>query len=287
MSEEGKDHYIPVFYLSQWATSPKGELCQYSRPHKDVVAKPKAPTATGFMHGLYSVPGLPPEKSRYIETELMQKLDSKAARAFQAMPKIGTGDVAMSEELSTAWATFLYGLILRVPQTLTVMQKQLDDLRAKFAEMSVDAASITDAEGVEHTVKVKHRRIDAREALPTFLAPGLVMQKLVTMQWRVKSIADARRHTMLTSDRPVIMTNGLAKPDDHLAIPLSPTILFVATWNRQTFGKIDTMGDDLTVKAVNSKVAEQAHDYVYGVDDRQLRFVMNRLGRRVQSTPLG
>jgi hypothetical protein len=47
------------------------------------------------------------------------------------------------------------------------------------------------------------------------------------------------------------------------------------------------MSADLTVEAVNSKVSEQAINYVYGIDDRQLRFVANRLGKRIQSTPLG
>jgi hypothetical protein len=47
------------------------------------------------------------------------------------------------------------------------------------------------------------------------------------------------------------------------------------------------MKPDELVQTVNNKVAEQAYSYVYGVDDKQLRFVVNRLGKRVQSTPLG
>jgi hypothetical protein len=38
---------------------------------------------------------------------------------------------------------------------------------------------------------------------------------------------------------------------------------------------------------MNNKVAEQAVKYVYGVDDRQLRFVANRLGKKMPPTPLG
>jgi hypothetical protein len=47
----------------------------------------------------------------------------------------------------------------------------------------------------------------------------------------------------------------------------------VATRNAETYSKINAMSADLTVEAVNSKVSEQAINYVYGIDDRQLRFV--------------
>jgi hypothetical protein len=216
----------------------------------------------------------------------MQKLDDKAARALRAMLAAGTGDIDLSDTLSTAWASFLYSLILRVPETMTTMQKQLDDYRAKFAAMSTNTASITDGDGIRHTVEVKHRELKVQEVLPGFLSPGLVVRELVAMQWRTK-VLTAASHRMLTSDRPVIMTNGFAHHEGHVAIPLSPTTLFIATRNDETYSKINGMSDDLTVRAVNSKVCEQAIDYVYGADDRQLRFVANRLGKRIQSTPLG
>jgi Protein of unknown function (DUF4238) len=257
MSKEGKDHYIPVFYLSQW-NGADHQLCEFSKgPDGKINPERIGPKGTGFMRGLYSVPDLPPEKARYVETEFMQKLDDKAARALQAMLAAGTRDINLSDTLSEAWASFLYSLILRVPETMTTMQKQLDG-----------------------------RKLKVQEALPVFLKPGLVVRELVAMQWRTKLLTSASR-TMLTSDRPVIMTNGFAHHEGHVAIPLSPTTLFVATRNAQTYSKINAMSDDLTVKAVNSKVCEQAVDYVYGVDDRQLRFVANLLGRRIQSTPLG
>lgn len=256
MSKEGKDHYIPVFYLSRW-NGTDHELCEFRRRDGKIEPQRIGPKGTGFMRGLYSVPGLPPENARYVETEFMQKLDDKAARALQAMLAVGTGDINLSETLSKAWATFLFSLILRVPETMTAMQMQLDDVKLKV-----------------------------QEVLPGFLSPGLVVRMLVAMQWRTKSLA-AASHTMLTSDRPVIMTNGFAHHEGHVAIPLSPTTLFVATRNAETYSKINAMSDNLTVKEVNRKVCEQAIDYVYGLDDRQLRFVGNRLGRRIQSTPLG
>jgi hypothetical protein len=42
--KEQKHHYIPEFYLKQWAGS-DGRLCEFNRPHKKVVAQMKHPSA--------------------------------------------------------------------------------------------------------------------------------------------------------------------------------------------------------------------------------------------------
>jgi hypothetical protein len=285
MSKGGKDHYIPVFYLSQW-NGGDHQICEFTRPDGKINHQRIGPKGTGFVRGLYTVPRLPPEEARYVETEFMQKLDDKAARALRAM-LAGTGDIHLSDTLGVAWASFLFLLILRAPETMATMQKQLDDYyRAKFAATSTNTASIIDGDSIRNAVEMKQRGRKIQEVLPSFLSHSLVVRELVAMQWRTKSLASASR-TMLTSDRPVIMTNGFAHHGGHLAIPLSPTTLFIATRNAETYSKINEMSDNLIVKTVNSKVCEQAIDYVYSVDDRQLSFVANRLGRRIQSTPLG
>jgi len=48
-----------------------------------------------------------------------------------------------------------------------------------------------------------------------------------------------------------------------------------------------SLSPDEFVEAANNKVAEQAFKYVYGIDNGQVRFVSNRLGKRVRSSPLG
>ncbi len=92
---------------------------------------------------------------------------------------------------------------------------------------------------------------------------------------------------MLTSDRPVIMTNGLADPNAHMAIPIAPRLLFIAAKRPSFLNNVISMPADNLTELVNNKVCEQAVKFVYGEDDRQLRFVEKRLGKRVQSTPLG
>jgi hypothetical protein len=63
-------------------------------------------------------------------------------------------------------------------------------------------------------------------------------------------------------------------------------MLFVATNNEETENNIRRADPTMRIAQVNGRVASQARKYVYGIDDRQLRFVEKRLGRKWPSTPL-
>jgi Protein of unknown function (DUF4238) len=106
------------------------------------------------------------------------------------------------------------------------------------------------------------------------------------MSWSVTTLK-RQRFSLLTSDRPIIMTNGLAKEDGHIALPISPTTIFIAARKTETFQAIFAeINKDGAEVRVNDLIVRQAVKYVYGVDDRQLRFVANRFGERRRSTPL-
>jgi hypothetical protein len=53
MSSEPKHHYIPVFYLKQWAQT-DGQICEFSRPYKEVKPRRTYPDGTGYVRGLYT-----------------------------------------------------------------------------------------------------------------------------------------------------------------------------------------------------------------------------------------
>jgi len=80
---------------------------------------------------------------------------------------------------------------------------------------------------------------------------------------------------LLTSDKPVIMSDGLAKPNGHIAIPIGPKKLFLASRSQSLAHKICSVPNFAEV--ANDLVARQAHMYVYGVDDSQLDFIEKRL----------
>jgi hypothetical protein len=105
------------------------------------------------------------------------------------------------------------------------------------------------------------------------------------MQWRVLTLGNAP-YSFLTSDRPIIMTNGLTGPDAHFGLPISPQHVFLATNDEETFLKIQAIDPAQILHNVNDRVASQAVRYVYGCDDAQLAFVADRIGKMIPSTPL-
>jgi hypothetical protein len=81
------------------------------------------------------------------------------------------------------------------------------------------------------------------------------------------------------------MTNGLAQNDSHLALPISPTRIFLAVQRHSMLEHLKTLGDQV-VSIANTRIAGQAIKYVYGTDASQLYFIAQNLGKKIRSTPL-
>ncbi len=108
-----KHHYIPVFYLRQWATN--GRLIEFSRPYRSVVkARPTSPEGTGYVRGLNVMKGLPPESAEQFETVVMRNVDSLAADALRQLLS-GDEDLKWAPKPRSAWTRFLVSLLLRTP----------------------------------------------------------------------------------------------------------------------------------------------------------------------------
>lgn len=264
MSKEGKHHFIPIFYLKQWTGNDK-KICEYKQRYHGVLPKRVYPNHTGYVHGLYSVPGMPPEDAQYVEKRFMQAVDDKASIALRAILDENLADI--SEPLKIAWASFLYSLTFRSPNVLKRMQTTMDE---EIKRRTTPHPSIP---------------LAAAEIFPSLLSSALVVRGLLSMEWMATSVKGAK-NWLLTSDRPVIMTNGLSRPADHIALPISPTAFFLAYRSQDTLRQIKSVGLNELVTKINNSVSKQAIDFVYSVDDSQTRFIGKRLGQRVRATPL-
>lgn len=96
-------HYIPTFYLRQWETAKDGRLCQFSRPHREVVRKRKHAEAMGYMDDLNSINDAPPELRSFIEDQFLLRVDQLARDALQCLLN---GGLALSDDLRSGWTHF-------------------------------------------------------------------------------------------------------------------------------------------------------------------------------------
>jgi hypothetical protein len=284
-----KHHYIPVFYLKQW-TNGEGELCEFSRKYKEVKPRRTSPDGTGYVRGLYRLPNLPDEKAEVVESRYMKQVDNYAAPALQWMLTAGLGDLPYL--MKVAWARFLHCLVLRSPEYLAAIEAilklnapaQVDQCRDSYDSLRGPRDPLT-FEDFRAKFLANPLNTSAARIIHQIIDSENVIGHLCEMKWHIVDFNNTN-NLLLTSDRPIVMTNGIGNPGAHLAIPVSPKALFVATHDQIALRQLRAMSANELVRASNTRIVEQAVDWVYGFSDASLRFVSKRLGKRLPATPL-
>ena len=285
MSE--KHHYFPIFYQKRWAGA-DGQVCVYSRPYKAVKAIRRHPNRVGFKYDLYAIPGVEFEIASHLERRFFLQTDNDASQALASFEVDPTAP--LDNRLRSGWSRFVMSLIHRAPQEVAIffseVAKHVEYAEREFEENYADRKLPTDPNTFEEFKLI-------RPSNPAGRAAAMLIQKVIDsrsvgnhlnrMIWTIVSPPSSR--TLLTSDRPIIMTNGLSELGSHLAIPIGPKTLFIASNQQMVVNEIAGRKPDHLITFVNDRIVKQARDFVLGVDDRQLRFVSNRFGARLPSSP--
>jgi len=268
-----------------------GRLCEYSRPHSIVKVKRKSPGATGYVDGLYTIPGFPADRVEIVEKQFMGAIDNEGAKAVGAIlngdfREPGDGPLSLSERQRSWFATFIWSLFVRLPQSL----KRLDELgrvaNPNVEELEVireaypylraasDPVSFDDYKALQHSLP----EVPGAQLIPTAVHNIPMIAGIASMESTVAAFVSPK-HSILTSDRPALVTHPFNHPESFLTFPLSPRHVFLAARDSDRIREIKTLGPDVLSKAVNAQIVAHADKYVYGTDDSQLRFVENRLQR--------
>ncbi len=280
-----KHHYIPKFYLKQW-TGDDGKLCEFSIPFNTVRPRRTVPDSTGYQRGLYTFRELPPQAAHFLEGQFLLHADDGA---FNALSYLLRDDLTLSPKMKDAWTRFLMTLFHRTPEGVARLKQEnetrlpveIEEFRPQYENLRQAnsptfeefRSQLTEADYQAILLKTLHKLMDSQ----------LVGRLLNSMLWGTIQVESAR-FPMLTSDRPIIMSNGLRQPGAHLIIPISPCRAFALTDTQETAHRLQATGS--FVERVNDLVVRQARRFVYGTDDRQLRFVANRLGQKIKWSPI-
>ena len=288
MTEPIKHHFSPVFYLRGWCDSITGKLIEYSRPYKDVIARPVHPAATGYARSLYTMEGLPDDQKQTIEKDYMAaKVDDPAAKALRVL--VGTNTSALTEELRSAWTRFLLASLHRRPAAVAEIG---GSFRAVLrSNLLADTSYEAEKQGGDPPTRFewmeKHHPhvIDdaAKEMVVSATENQNIGNIIINMQWSTLDMS-ASRHELLTGDMPHLRFSGLKDPKCAILFPLSPTKLFIATHNRSVEHKINRRSKTDVVRSINDNIVRIAERYVYGRTDGHLWFVEKRL--RLPDSPV-
>ena len=111
--ESRRHHFLRVFYLKGWCRSDR--VCEYSRPHRDVVVETKPPSATGGAMDFYTLPSLPEGYQRFIEDVFFRMVDQVASDALPVMLDGARGPAELSPTPRDGWSRFLLSLRYTTP----------------------------------------------------------------------------------------------------------------------------------------------------------------------------
>lgn len=284
-----KHHYIPAFYLKRWEGQQDNKLTRFTKPFgSEIKSKRLKADRTGFDEGLYKLEGYEPELAQQVETNFFAPIDHEASKALGLLERFGhqanwTGDSR------SAWTRFLLSLLLRCPEDIHSLREWcrniVFDNPGPLAETQYSRARDPDdyetfAEFLRNqptAMKERHQF----EALYKLIDNAAVGREINQMEWRVLE-TPAAAPSLLTSDRPLIRTASICSPGAHIALPIGPRHLFIATPHLDVLASLQKADQTKLVKEINLHVVGATSRFVYGFDERQLRFVKNHFGSKPQ-----
>lgn len=154
------------------------------------------------------------------------------------------------------------------------------DWEARFASTRTEGEPFTLKEAAE-AIPIDELKRSALRTLVAVISGRNSVQAISKMRWAVFPVGNAELQFM-TSDAPVIRTNGIGRPEGFLAMPISPHAVFVSAQRQTTLDRFTGLAARQLAAKVNEQVVGSAFKYVYAADESQSRFVTNRFGR----TPL-
>lgn len=278
-----KHHYIPKFYLRKWLGN-KHKLVAYGREPYSGQIRPRwlGVDSVGFEYDLYTIPGATEETKQNMERFFMGAVDTTAAKARDMLLR---GQIPTGAE-RYAWARFIQSLLLRCPPDIDVFKTHVAQ---HWKTPNLEFQKRYEAQRRPHwpeTPEEYFLQLDptipersAIKILTDLIERESILRLLMLGMWHVVDTSNVQR-TLLTSDHPVIMTNGLARIDGHFAIPISPTKLFIACMTHEILRKLQNMPVGKLVRECNDATIGQARKFVISSSDTNLSEVRRRMGKR-------
>lgn len=279
-----KHHYIPVFYSKRWAAN-DGRLVVFSRPYKDVIDRWRHPDATGYQNSLYALRGFEPSVAHQMEELFFRPIDTRAADALTEM-EIRGNSARWTSESRSAWTRFLLSLLTRCPDDIELFRKRYkgDLIRSNpyIEERYLAVRRDDDPPTFADWLKLRPEAEVERNMFQTFQVfienekMGSFINNLI---WRVIDTS-AANFRLLASDNPVIRTNGLQLPHGHMALPLGPRLLFVASRSHDFVDQLMQTPMRSVVMQCNRQVVRTARRFVYASDLSQAAFIRAQFGQQ-------
>jgi len=281
MTNPKKHHFNPAFSLKPWAGA-DSLVCEMRRINGTVGVKRVHPNATGFEKNLYRTEGVPTEQEQHLEEKVMKPLDTAASDALE---KILSGDATpWTGEERKAWTLYILSLMFRGPDVVQALKTHMAEMWAEgiktlelnYAKQRRPDDPETFAEFYSKTDPAA-AQISASNLLTEIIHNQRVGPDIMKMHW-ARIVLTRSRVPLLNSDRPLDRPLGLGDPRAYIAMPVSPTTIFLASNDATLAGRVGGGDHTKAAKLLNLTVVSRAREFVWGNDDQQLEFVRAHFG---------
>lgn len=278
-----RHHYVPVFLMRPWVDEADGMLLRYYRNRLGaVVSKRRSPRSVCFEEGLYSTPDLEPEHRQQMETGFMGRIDDAAANAHALL--LAGGVPALDDRHRIDWALFIMSLWFRTPHDV----KALADALAVLGEPSV-SRQVLDVDAPEEWPAGAFRDLQM-EALRELIEDRERWIALLEMEWAVVPIEPGRE--LWISDWALGLPRAdeapwLGAPGSYVALPISPSMLFVAAGSRAKLRAIESRSPREIISWQNGMSVGCAINFVGATGPRNADYIVRNFGQRTRPSLLG
>lgn len=282
-----RHHYIPQFYLRPWLGEDR-KLEEFGRvpPTNQIRSRRRGTNSTGYEDDLYEIPGVTEETKHNIERIFMAAVDTTAAKARDMLMN---GVIPEGKERH-AWARFLMSLAMRGPEEIKEFKRKFaydwiqpdTEFEARYQGVRKPDWPLTLIEyiNLEGSVAAERRAI---VILTDLIQHENVTRLFMCAMWWVLDTSKVQR-PLMTSDHPVVMTNGLGREDGHFAVPIGPRRLFIAFMKQGFSQRFRSMPIGKIVRLTNEAVIGQGRKNVYAVDAENIAEVRRMMGKREYMT---
>lgn len=279
-----RHHYIPVFLTKAWADQ-SNKVIRYAK-YKGIERRTVSPKAVFYKDDLYRLPLDLGSDAQRLEDEFFKHLDCRASNIHRVLMQ---GAVpALSDRQRLDWAIFVLSLILRSPENIESQKRIMSGYWSEtVARISVEYEALkgkNDPESFEEFQKGLHPLSSDQygmEILPGLILNEKILYPLSKLNWSVIDTSSSQ-FELLISDDPIAIPGGLLNDGGMLALPISPSKVFVAAPNRGTIGQICRLAPNQLARSLNSWIVEGAREYVVARSNCQDRFILNRFGRNIR-----
>lgn len=259
MSAPKDHHYLPKWFLRRWSTDDVVWEFRRVGPHGKLMRRQSYPAGTGYLSHLYSSPDLPPELAATIERDFLQKVDDRGAKALQSME---AGRPYGSRERDTL-VEFLCSMLHRSPGRIRYLEQRL--------------ASDLSGNALFQGVPKNYFRHYALEVFLQLVQSDSMRDRLEKLSPYVVNIGRGG-FELMTSDRPLIVSDGLHHREAFVAMPIGPAQLLFLAEQQSVARRFASQTARQLSRAVNDVIVRQAENLVISRSGRQTTFIERRLG---------